>query len=312
MPLHLIRELYETFRNFRIRVADYIRYRKITSNMNNRFPDATPEELNLSDATCIICREEMTTAKKLICGHLFHVHCLRSWLERQNTCPTCRALVAPPENGTSSTGLRADSHQQGTSTTGTSFQGSVGQGLANDNAGQHQARLQAAASATSIYEKSFVYPSPNTLLWSPGHALLPQTSGHPGNTAMANRSRDRAVSGLSQQYQIANMTFAQLPQKTFVASQFQGVNGQFGAGSTSDSVHDLQMKLIEQQIEFLQRQLQLLQTSNGEKKMNLGTSDTKGKTVSSLASSAVDSSESGNPGVTEGHPKLYSEMSTRM
>lgn len=46
IPLHLIRELYETFRNFRIRVADYIRYRKITSNMNERFPDATPEELN--------------------------------------------------------------------------------------------------------------------------------------------------------------------------------------------------------------------------------------------------------------------------
>uniref|UniRef100_A0A2P2LH07 RING-type E3 ubiquitin transferase n=1 Tax=Rhizophora mucronata TaxID=61149 RepID=A0A2P2LH07_RHIMU len=116
VPLHLIRELYETFRNFRIRVADYIRYRKITSNMNDRFPDATPEELSSSDATCIICREEMTTAKKLICGHLFHVHCLRSWLERQHTCPTCRALVVPPENGASTTGgqqgSRSDTRQQ--------------------------------------------------------------------------------------------------------------------------------------------------------------------------------------------------------
>lgn len=46
VPLHLIRELYETFRNFKIRVADYIRYRKITSNMNDRFPDATPEEID--------------------------------------------------------------------------------------------------------------------------------------------------------------------------------------------------------------------------------------------------------------------------
>lgn len=41
----------------------------------------------------------MITAKKLLCGHLFHVHCLRSWLERQHTCPTCRSLVVPPENG---------------------------------------------------------------------------------------------------------------------------------------------------------------------------------------------------------------------
>lgn len=45
VPLHLLRELYETFRNFQIRVSDYLRYRKITSNMNDRFPDATPEEL---------------------------------------------------------------------------------------------------------------------------------------------------------------------------------------------------------------------------------------------------------------------------
>lgn len=59
----------------------------------------------------------MTTAKKLICGHLFHVHCLRSWLERQHTCPTCRALVVPPENGASTAGgqhgARPDIHQQG-------------------------------------------------------------------------------------------------------------------------------------------------------------------------------------------------------
>ena len=52
-----------------------------------------------SDATCIICREEMTTAKKLLCGHLFHVHCIRSWLERQHTCPTCRAPIIPADNG---------------------------------------------------------------------------------------------------------------------------------------------------------------------------------------------------------------------
>ncbi|KAK6133748.1 hypothetical protein DH2020_032459 [Rehmannia glutinosa] len=289
VPLHLIRELYETFRNFKIRVADYIRYRKITSNMNDRFPDATPEEINTSDATCIICREEMITAKKLICGHLFHVHCLRSWLERQNTCPTCRALVVPPENVTSSTGLRADGQQQGTSTPGTSSQGTVGDRAGNDNVSPHQARLQAAASAASIYEKSFVYPSPNTILWSPGYSVLPQTFGHPGNTVMTNSGGDGAASGMSQHY--PNMTFAQLPQCTFVPSQ----NGHLGAGSASDSQKDLQVKLIEHQIELLQRQLQLLQTSNSEKKMDISTSDIKGKSVSSPSSSIVDSSETGNP-----------------
>ncbi|KAK6926158.1 Zinc finger, RING-type, partial [Dillenia turbinata] len=164
VPLHLIRELYETFRSFKVRVADYIRYRKITSNMNDRFPDATPEELNASDATCIICREEMTIAKKLVCGHLFHVHCLRSWLERQHTCPTCRALVVPPEGGASSAGgqhgSNSDAHQRG----GMSSHGSNNDGMAGDTQqSRHQARLQAAATAASIYQKSFVYPSANSL-----------------------------------------------------------------------------------------------------------------------------------------------------
>lgn len=296
VPLHLIRELYETFRNFKIRVADYIRYRKITSNMNDRFPDATSEELNASDATCIICREEMTTAKKLLCGHFFHVHCLRSWLERQNTCPTCRALVVPSENGTSTSGSRADGQPQGVSASGTSSQASsAGDGVANDNVSQHQSRLQAAAAAASIYEKSFVYPSPNTLMWSPGYALLPQTLGHSSNTVMANDAAGASTSGLPQQ-QFLNTTFAQSPQCTFVPSQFLGFNGQVGTGSASDAPLDLQIKLIENQIEFLQQQLQHLQASNGEKTMDQGSSDVKGKSVSSPSSSVADStSETGTP-----------------
>lgn len=28
------------------------------------------------------------TPKKLPCGHVFHFHCLKSWLERQQSCPT--------------------------------------------------------------------------------------------------------------------------------------------------------------------------------------------------------------------------------
>ncbi|KAF8316345.1 hypothetical protein DL93DRAFT_771273 [Clavulina sp. PMI_390] len=31
--------------------------------------------------------------KKLACGHVFHFQCLRSWLERQQSCPTCRRSV---------------------------------------------------------------------------------------------------------------------------------------------------------------------------------------------------------------------------
>lgn len=96
IPIHLLRDLYWTFRNFQMRVRDFLRYRRVAANMERRFPDATPEDLERADHVCIVCREEMgptSRAKKLDCSHTFHVHCLRSWLERQQNCPICRAPV---------------------------------------------------------------------------------------------------------------------------------------------------------------------------------------------------------------------------
>lgn len=43
LPLHLMRDLYWTFRNFRNRVSDFLRYRRVTVNMDARFPEATAE-----------------------------------------------------------------------------------------------------------------------------------------------------------------------------------------------------------------------------------------------------------------------------
>ncbi|BDA48217.1 probable E3 ubiquitin-protein ligase synoviolin at N-terminal half [Coccomyxa sp. Obi] len=102
LPLHLVRDLYWTFRNFRNRVADFLRYRRVTANMDERFADATAEDLARCDGICIICREDLSPGarnKKLPCNHVFHMHCLRSWLERQQNCPTCRASVFAPEPG---------------------------------------------------------------------------------------------------------------------------------------------------------------------------------------------------------------------
>ncbi|GMJ00849.1 homolog of yeast Hrd1 [Hibiscus trionum] len=296
VPLHLIRELYETFRNFKIRVADYMRYRKIASNMNDRFPDATPEELTANDATCIICREEMTTAKKLICGHLFHVHCLRSWLERQHTCPTCRALVVPPENGTSSSGGQhgpwSDAQGQGSGTS-SARQGSGGD-MATDNLTQHQARLQAAASAASIYERSYVYPSANTLVWSPGYAVLPKAHG--SLTDSAKVESNGASTSTGEQFGIpggqANMSSPQSPHYAFVPFQLPFANGYSGEASSgntnvTDSHLEAQKKIIQQQIEVLQHQLKLLQMQKPkiEGSTDAGgltaSSDRKGKTISS-------------------------------
>ena len=95
LPLHIVRELYGTFRSFRTRVNDFVRYRRVTRSVQQCFPDATAQELEDGDATCIFCRDEMVAgvAKKLQCGHIFHFTCLRSWLERHHTCPMCRATI---------------------------------------------------------------------------------------------------------------------------------------------------------------------------------------------------------------------------
>jgi E3 ubiquitin-protein ligase synoviolin len=123
LPMHIMRDVYMTFASFSKRVADYIAYRKATSDMNTRYPDATTEEIR--GDSCIVCRENMVTwvqptpqadaqpagdqpaaapapaqrrdeglrAKKLPCGHILHLRCLKAWLERQQVCPTCRRPV---------------------------------------------------------------------------------------------------------------------------------------------------------------------------------------------------------------------------
>jgi E3 ubiquitin-protein ligase synoviolin len=97
LPLNMMRDLYMTVKAFYRKVRDAWQFRTVTANMEQRYPDATDEELANSDRICIICREEMTVAKRLPCGHMFHLPCLRSWLERQQSCPTCRRdVLAPP------------------------------------------------------------------------------------------------------------------------------------------------------------------------------------------------------------------------
>lgn len=104
LPLNIVRDVYITARSFITRLRALHRYQTATRNMDQRYPNATEAELAAtSDRTCIICREDMVpavqgqppvsdgpnvTPKKLPCGHIFHFYCLRSWLERQQSCPT--------------------------------------------------------------------------------------------------------------------------------------------------------------------------------------------------------------------------------
>ncbi len=121
LPIHIMRDLFITARSFTKRLLAFLKYRRATQDMNARYEDASVEDIQRED-TCIICREEMrpwsvtnpplppaapgavpprTSAsinernrpKKLPCGHILHLGCLKSWLERQQACPTCRRSV---------------------------------------------------------------------------------------------------------------------------------------------------------------------------------------------------------------------------
>eukprot|EP01101_Sappina_pedata_P003523 TRINITY_DN1407_c0_g1_i2.p1 TRINITY_DN1407_c0_g1~~TRINITY_DN1407_c0_g1_i2.p1 ORF type:complete len:464 (+),score=89.70 TRINITY_DN1407_c0_g1_i2:1-1392(+) len=85
------------FLNLRDKIVAYRNYRTLANHLNSKYPDVALEELQERDDDCAICREKMSTAKKLPCSHTFHLSCLRSWLEQHHSCPTCRrSLIESP------------------------------------------------------------------------------------------------------------------------------------------------------------------------------------------------------------------------
>lgn len=89
IPLHIMRDVYAAYISFQRKLLNFIKYLKLTRNLENRFPAATEEEL-AATGNCLVCREEMDKGRKLPCGHIFHLNCLRTWLQHQQSCPLCR------------------------------------------------------------------------------------------------------------------------------------------------------------------------------------------------------------------------------
>lgn len=92
LPIHILREVWISFHIFYTQLVSLVKYIKLTSNLDQRFEDATPEEIT-SSGDCLICREPMEAGKKLPCSHVFHLNCLRLWLQHQQTCPLCRSDI---------------------------------------------------------------------------------------------------------------------------------------------------------------------------------------------------------------------------
>ncbi|KAJ1290924.1 hypothetical protein BS78_02G279500 [Paspalum vaginatum] len=89
--------------SFLKRIKTYIKLRKALSSLDGALPDATYDEICAYDDECAICKGPMARAKKLSCNHLFHLACLRSWLDQGlmegYSCPTCRRPLSLSSEG---------------------------------------------------------------------------------------------------------------------------------------------------------------------------------------------------------------------
>ncbi|OTF76745.1 E3 ubiquitin-protein ligase AMFR-like protein, partial [Euroglyphus maynei] len=72
------------------RIRKHRNYLQVLNLMEENFPTTSPDELNDENNDCAICWDRMENARRLPCGHFFHTACLRSWLEQDTSCPTCR------------------------------------------------------------------------------------------------------------------------------------------------------------------------------------------------------------------------------
>ena len=69
-------------------------YIRILLHIQDSYP---PLELEGGDGdVCPICWERLSRGRRLPCAHVFHQWCLRSWLEQDSSCPSCRQALPLP------------------------------------------------------------------------------------------------------------------------------------------------------------------------------------------------------------------------
>ena len=225
--------------------------------MNSRYPDATPEEITREDV-CIICREdirpwpqqatgdaqqahtgdnpparaspgdERSRPKKLPCGHILHFACLRSWLERQQICPTCRRPVLVPD---------ANARAQG-------GQPPAPQGRQNPPGNPGQAQPQGQnAQQQNIYQFGPFRIAFGVRPGAPGppQQLMPaganQQAAAPGNT---NTGRARSFFGRQTHQPRTAANFTQ----TNVPSQLQQIEQQISREVQDLGLHADQLRVV--------------------------------------------------------------------
>ncbi|RUP46088.1 hypothetical protein BC936DRAFT_147373 [Jimgerdemannia flammicorona] len=127
IDLVLFLNMRSVLNNLRKKFISHRNHWQAMSNVRDSYKNATDADLHAYNDNCAICREPMANAKKLPCGHLFHLSvnsqllrsvrvstkqarlqqfilsyrvCLRSWVEyhtSNSTCPTCRRSLCEPK-----------------------------------------------------------------------------------------------------------------------------------------------------------------------------------------------------------------------
>lgn len=98
------------FHEIRHRLKKHKNYLRVVRHMESNYPMTSPEEMENNSENCAICWDYMESARKLPCGHFFHNSCLRSWLEQDSSCPTCRMSLAVHGDGSGGTPTGDDNH----------------------------------------------------------------------------------------------------------------------------------------------------------------------------------------------------------
>ncbi|KAM0675834.1 hypothetical protein GVAV_000609 [Gurleya vavrai] len=83
IPFNLFREALSTLKMLHKKINNFIQYKRISKELNKCSDSA-------GDGQCPICFCDMTLGKKISCGHVFHLDCLKTWVETSEVCPICR------------------------------------------------------------------------------------------------------------------------------------------------------------------------------------------------------------------------------
>lgn len=105
LPILMVQGTYLSVAQTYREVVALVAFVEALRKLDSMLPDATAAELAALDTLCIICREDMhaldvsarRTPKRLACGHIIHMGCLKDWLERLEICPLCRRKVFQTE-----------------------------------------------------------------------------------------------------------------------------------------------------------------------------------------------------------------------